>query len=77
MLASGYRGTDSIPAILINFLLFFTAEDAWGWGLWKVSKGRGKGRVRVFVGILKMIKRVITTVFSALDIKYMLTPNIY
>ena len=48
MLASAYRGTDSIPAILINFLLFFTAEDAWGGGLWKVSKGRGKGRVWVF-----------------------------
>ena len=43
MLASGYRVTGSIPAILINFLLFFTAEDAWGWGLWKVSKGGGRG----------------------------------
>ena len=60
MLASDYRGTGLIPAILINFLLFFTAEDAWGWGLWKVSKGRGKGRVWGFLGILKMIKMVIT-----------------
>ena len=35
VLASGYRGTDLIPAILINFLLFFTAEDAWGGGYGK------------------------------------------
>ena len=27
---SGFRDTGSIPAILINFLVFFTAEDAWG-----------------------------------------------
>ena len=35
VLASSYRGTDSIPAILINFLLFFTAEDAWEGGYGK------------------------------------------
>ena len=43
VLASGYRGTDSIPAILINFLLFFTAEEVWVGGGWKVSKGGGRG----------------------------------
>ena len=30
VLASGYRGTGLIPAILINFFVFFTAEEAWG-----------------------------------------------
>ena len=70
VLASGYRGTGSIPAILINFFVFFYCRRGVGGWLWKVNKGRGKGRVWVFLGILKMIKRVITAVFSALDIKY-------
>ena len=43
VLASGYRGTGSIPAILINFLFFFTAEEVWVGGGWKVSKGGGRG----------------------------------
>ena len=31
VLESGFRGTGSIPAILINFFcVFFTAEEAWG-----------------------------------------------
>ena len=43
VLASGYRGTGSILAILINFFVFFYCRRGVGGGGWKVSKGGGRG----------------------------------
>ena len=47
VLASGYRGTGSIPAILINFFVFFYCRRGVGGG-WKVSKGGGRGEFGFF-----------------------------